>query len=352
MPFSRPTLPQLIDRAAADIETRLPGTDARLRRSNLGVLSRVHAGAVHGLYGYLDWLARQIMPDSAEMEHMERWAAIWGVSRKPGSPSRGPVTFAGSNGSVVPLGTLLQRSDGAEYATDEDVSVAGGSATVTVTAVEPGLGGNTEAYSSLTLVSPVSGVQGTATVSAAGLTGGADTEDDASLRERLLDRIQEPPHGGARFDYRKWALEVPGVTRAWAYPLELGLGTVSVRFVTDDDPGGLIPDGPKVEEVQAYIDERRPVTADVTVVAPVAVALDFTIEALQPDTAAVREAIEAELADLLRRSAEPGGTILLSHIREAISIAEGEHDHVLLSPSADVTHAAGEIAVMGSVTWA
>ena len=47
MPFTRPTLTTLIDRGAADIESRLAGSDARLRRALLNVLVRAHAGAVH-----------------------------------------------------------------------------------------------------------------------------------------------------------------------------------------------------------------------------------------------------------------------------------------------------------------
>ena len=76
MSFERPDLPTLIERAIADIESRLTGADARLRRSNLNVLARVHSGAAHGLYGYLDWLAKQILPDSADAEFLERHARI------------------------------------------------------------------------------------------------------------------------------------------------------------------------------------------------------------------------------------------------------------------------------------
>ena len=94
----------------------------------------------------------------------------------------------------------------------------------------------------------------------------------------------------------------------------------------------------------------RPVTAQETVAAPVADPLDFAI-ALTPDTAEVRAAVEAELRDLIAREAEPGGTILISHIREAISIAAGETDHVLASPAGNVTAAAGAIVTMGAVTW-
>jgi len=350
MPFSRPALPTLIARAEADIETRLPGADARLRRSNLNVLARVHSGAAHGLYGYLDWIARQVLPDTAESEMLERHASIWKVPRLAAAPAIGAVVFTGTNGATIPVGTPLLRSDGAEYVTTAEGVVAGGSVEVGVTASAVGQVGNAVAASVLNLEAPIAGVNSTATVTAGALTGGADIESDDSLRARLLARIQAPPHGGASHDYVAWALEVAGVTRAWCYPQELGLGTVTVRFVRDDDASP-IPDAGEVAAVQAYIDALRPVTADLTVVAPVAVPLDFTIS-ITPDTSAIRAAIEAELRDLLRRESEPGATILLSHIREAISLAAGENDHTLTVPAANVTHAVGEMATFGTITWA
>jgi len=349
MSFSRPDLPTLINRAEADIETRLPGADARLRRSNLNVLARVHSGAAHGLYGYLEWIARQVIIDTADGDMLERHASIWGVERKAASPAVGNVTVTGTNGAIVPADSTLARSDGAQYTTDAEATIAGGTATIAVTAVEGGQAGNASAASSLSFDTPIAGVSATATVASGGLTGGADIETDDDLRARLLARIQAPPHGGAQHDYVAWALEVPGVTRAWVYPAELGLGTVTVRFVRDDDASP-IPDAGEVAAVQAHIDSVRPVTADVTVVAPIAVPLNFTID-LTPDTAAIRAAVEAELRDLLLRESEPGATILLSHIREAISLASGENDHILSVPAANVTHAVGEMATFGTITW-
>lgn len=350
MPFARPTFAELIDRAAADIEAGLPGTDARLRRSNLAVIARVHAAAVHGLYGYLDWLARQLMVDTADADFLARYAAIWGIQRVAASFATGTVTASGSNGSVVPAGTRLVRADGTAYVSTADATVASGTAAVTVLAEVAGAAGNAETGVSLTLVLPVAGISSGAVVASPGIAQGADEESDTALRARLLARIQAPPMGGAAHDYVAWAKEVPGVTRAWCYPLELGAGTVVVRFVRDDDDS-LIPSGPEVAAVQAYIDARRPVTAAVTVAAPTAVPLNLTI-ALTPDTVAVRDAVVAQLQDLIRREAEPGATILLSHIREAISVAAGETNHVLSVPSANVTHAAGQIATLGTVTWA
>ena len=45
MPYDRPTLEELTDQLIADIDSRLEGTDPRLRRSFLGVLSQSLSGA-------------------------------------------------------------------------------------------------------------------------------------------------------------------------------------------------------------------------------------------------------------------------------------------------------------------
>lgn len=349
MPFNRPTLSTLIDRARDDFDARLPGADSRLRRSVLDVLARIHAAATNALYGFLDWIARQVFPDTAEAEQLARWAAIWGVARKASEPATGPVTATGANGSAIPAGTLLVRSDGAEYLTTADALIAAGIAALTVEAVAAGQAGNSPTSQRLVFSSPVAGVNAGALIGAGGLAGGADEEEDEALRARLLDRIRRPPHGGNAFDYRRWTLEVSEVTRAWVYPMQLGPGTVTVAFVMDGRED-MIPTPADVAVVDAYLEERRPVTAALTVIAPTPQPLDFTISAA-PATAEVQAAIVAELEDLLFREAEPGGTILISHMREAVSLAAGEYDHQLMTPQGNVTAAAGSIFVLGAINW-
>jgi uncharacterized phage protein gp47/JayE len=348
--FNRPALPELIQRVRNDVLSRL-STDDVLRRTDAEVYARVMGGVAHGLYGFIEWLSKQVIYDTAEAEYLERWCSIWGINRKVAAPATGTVTFTVQAGSLIPSGTLLQALDGVQYQTSTDATLTVPSATATVTALVPAAAGNRATGQNLTLVSPVVGVQSTATASL--LSGGADVETDDALRARLLARIQQPPHGGASSDYTAWALEVPGVTRAWVYPAELGLGTVTVRFVRDNDGTGtaIIPDAGEVAAVQAYIDARRPVTAQLTVVAPAAVPLSFTIQGLFPATLTVQAAVQAELADLLLREAVPGGIILLSHIRAAISAAAGETDYVLIAPLANVTNSTGNMSTMGSITW-
>lgn len=352
MPFARPSIQELIERTQADLESRLPGVDAHLRRSVVAALARMNAGQAHGLHGHLAWEARQIIYDTADAEILARWASVWGVPRLAATYASGPVSFSGTNGTVIPAATQVETGDGRAYTTDVDVTISGGSAQVDVTAVEPGAAGNQSGGVTLSLVSPIAGVDSQATVAAGGLTGGADTESDDSLRQRLLQRIQNPPQGGAKNDYITWALSAhPDVTRAWVYPNALGLGTVTVRVMTDGPTANGIPTQTVIDAVDAYIQGKRPVTADVSVVAPVAAPLAIHIANLRPDTQAVRDAIAASIADMIRRDAEPGGTIEISHIRAAISVAAGETDHTLVSPIADVTHAANEIAVPGALTW-
>lgn len=350
MPFSRPDLATLIDRISSDINSRLPGADARLRRAVLNILARAEAGATHGLYGHQAWIARQIIVDTAESDYLERWASVWGLSRKAPVAATGSITLAGTDGYTAPAGSVLTRSDGAEFTLDADAAIASGTATASVTASTPGTAGDSAAGTTLTFASPIAGIQAEATVGSGGITGGADTETDDELRTRLVERIQNPPQGGASEDYVTWALAVSGVTRAWCFPQEIGAGTVTVRFVTDDAPGGIIPDAATVQAVQDYIDGQRPVTATVYAVAPVAAPIDFTIK-LTPNTQAVQDAVTTELKDLITREASPGGKILLSHINEAISVAAGETDHQLVAPTADVTNTTGQIATMGTITW-
>jgi len=350
VPFNRPTLQDLITRIGSDIESRLPGVDAKLRRQVLSVIGRSLAGATHGLHGHLDWLALQILPDTADDALLDRHGVIWDVPRKQAAAATGDLTFTGVTGAVIPAATLVQRSDGAEFVTNVDATLAAGTISTAVTALAAGSDGNTEAASTLTLVNPIAGCNNAATVGASGIEGGADLESDDALRGRIIARIQAPPHGGSVDDYEMWALAVAGVTRAWVSPGLLGSGTVGVYIVCDGQEGSIIPDAGTVLAAQVYIDARRPVTAQPTVFAPTATPVNFTI-AVTPDTVAVRTAVEAELVDLLRREAEPGGPVLLSHIREAISLAVGETDHVLTIPAADVLMASGELAILGTITW-
>lgn len=349
MAFLRPTLTELADRITQDLVTRMEIGSAVLRRAIVRVHALAMAGAAHMMHGHLEHLSKQIFPDLSEDDYLVRQAALFGLSIRAAEFAVGTVEFTGVNGTVIPEDTVLLRDDGAEYKTDAEVTIAAGVADAAVTAVLAGAGGNADAATVLTLESPIAGVDSEATVDGDGLSAGSDEETVAQLRTRLLERLRNPPHGGTAADYVAWAKEVPGVTRAWCYPMELGLGTVTVRFTRDDDVS-IIPSAPEIEAVQEHIDELRPVTADVTVVAPIAAPLDFTLH-IEPDNSATRAAVEAELEDLILRTSEPAGTTLLSQIEVAVGVAEGIEDFTIWSPTTDTIRPTGQLTTMGTITW-
>lgn len=356
VPFVRPTLAELIDRVRGDLRGRLEIEGPLLRRAVVDVLGSVWGGAVHTLYGFLDWLAKQLHGHSAEREQLLRKAAMYGITPAPATFATGNVTAIGTPGSPIPIDTILRLDDSTAYrvTTGQAIDVSG-LATLPVVAVLAGSAANLPEDASLTFESPIAGVNATATVAVDGIAGGEEEEGTEELRDRYLLRLREPPTGGSDQDYEAWALAVPGVTRAWVYPHELGLGTVVVRFVLDGETD-IFPDAGAVAAVQAKLDAERLTTDEPTALAPTALAVNFTLHVV-PDNADTRAAVAAELADLLVRVAAPGdgagrGTVLLSQARTAIGIAAGVTDYTLTVPAADVVPGIGELPKVGTITWA
>lgn len=362
MPFVRPTLGAIIDRVQGDIKGSL-GITTILRRSFLAALSRAVAGASHVLHGHLVFISRQIFPDQAEAEFVERWGSIYGLERNPAVFTQLQIDVTFTAAATVSAGTIYQRSDQTEYTVNADI-VATGAGVVQgiITASVAGSNGNLDDGQTVSLQSPIADVETDALVDST-VTEGEDEESDELYQQRIVDRIQNPPAGGTVEDYKAFAFTVSGVTRVWVLPGHLGLGTVGITFVEDNDTPSIIPDPPEVAAVQLAIDERKPVTADATVFAPDDNPVDMTIS-ITPNTAAVQAAITEELRDLFARESQVRGAfqgvnspsytgiIPLSRINEAISLAEGEQDHVLVTPTSNPQPSnVGGILTLGTLTF-
>ncbi len=195
-----------------------------------------------------------------------------------------------------------------------------------------------------------------AAVASDGLGGGADIEDDESLRARVLDRKRRPPQGGAYSDYEQFARKVPGVVKAWAWPFADGPGTVGVWFLFAGR-SNLIPSAPDIIAVREELESRRLIRAGLSVSAPLPMPVAITIAGLGRDTDEVRFDIEASLAAMFLDRAKPGVAVepfVLSRswIGEAISKAAGEDRHVLAEPLTDLVFTDGQYPVLGEVTYA
>lgn len=353
MPLTIPTKRELREFVRDQILARVPEAGALLPFSTERGLADAAAGLSHLEHAHLQWISRQMLPDTAETEWLDRHADIWlEQPRKLPTLAAGSVTVMGDPGGVVPVGAILTTST-LDFEVLEELTLVGTTGTVSVRAVDPGAAGNLPTGTVLSFLVAHSGIEAQATVATA-FTGGTDEESDDSLRDRLLQHIQDPPQGSARSDYYEWARSVPGITRAWISPLEQGLGTVVVRVMADDlraDNGGL-PTEDDLAAVRAAIEARRPVTAhDFWVVAPIPEPVDLTISGLSKRDSVTKGNIEAALRRAILRRARPGQTFYRSWLAEAISSAAGEVYHDLEATNV-LMPSPGHMATLGSITYA
>jgi uncharacterized phage protein gp47/JayE len=348
--FVRTTLPGLIQRAQTDIEAKLRGSAARLPLTNLDALAAMSAGQADEQLDAIDFYATQIHVTTATETWLERHGSEWGVPRKGATVGTGKVWIYVTPGTDVPSGTLFQTDARTQViTTSAGSSPIGQAIMVDGAAVLTGPSGNLPSGTMLNTVNPVRGVTGAMLETT--FAGGNDIEGIEAYRNRILARIQQPPEGGAGYDYLNWMLAYPGCTRSWVKPKEQGIGTVVCRFAMDDTYTAGIPSAEEVARMAQWIDVRRPVTAEVFVYSPVPRPIAVTVLDLSPNTVQVQTAVKAELEDMLVRQAEPGSTVEISWFWEAVSVASGERSHKIVTPADSVTMLPGQLGVLGDLQF-
>ena len=358
MPWSTPTLRTVRGLVRDAIAAALPGSDATPANSVLRVVSDAMGALCHLTLQYIDWLALQLLPDTAEREWLDRHGQIWLVNAD-GSKGRKLATLSNGTGSftvvtagstvVMPQYTVVNNI-AFSYETMADATVTDAPTTVAIRALDPGIAGNLLPGAPLTPV----GAPGIAPGEVTELDGGTDDETDDELRYRVLKRIREPPQGGDKTDYEQWALAVPGCTRAWCGPNEMGPGTVTVRVMFDDlrASNGGFPTQQDLDAVTTYVDTVRPVAVkDFWVLSPIAQRCDVHIGHLDPDTTSVRAAIEQSLRDMLFVMQAPGQTIFAAWKSYAIMNTPTVVSFDLLNNTDDVMQSPGHMGVLGDIFY-
>jgi uncharacterized phage protein gp47/JayE len=346
--------------------------------SVLRVMSDANAGLAYLVMLYINWLSNQLLPDTAETTFLDRFASIWlknfGGGRKTATFASGSVLVTGIAGVVVPLGTQFSAQSASAssssvpvtviYQSTAQVTIGSTPTPVNLVALTAGSAGNLDPQTIISFATAIAGANGIVTV--VSMTGGADQESDALLRARVLQRIQQPPMGGAATDYIAWAESIPGVTRAWCNPNEMGIGTVTLRFMMDElraTPGNYLssgfPTSVDVAAVQAYVNSVRPVTAqDIFVVSPIPEPVNFVLGNLSPsDPGTVQNIVTSVNNMLLLKGApanavdgvtQPGQTIYAAWVSDAIYEAAGVNFFDLVMADHAMPNN-GALAVLGDV---
>lgn len=362
MPFFRPSVEQIRRRRISDFEYELSSQNARLDNTVENALAVSGAGSSHGLHGHLDDAARNAFPHLADDERLRQWATFFGVYQIEATRSVGTGLFSPNAAldTLLPVGTILTRSDGVEYEVLEDTLIIGANIVTEapVRARVAGAAGDLEAGADLSISTPVVGISSSLVVGT-DIAGGLDEESTEALRTRLLARIDSPPQGGGPGDYVSWAKLVPGVTRAWEYPHAPKVGYVTVLFMRDLDLDPF-PDPTEVAAVAAKMAEFAPIIAPAPIAAApfqqnIALSIDLTIE---PGfvLADVKIAIYQAIRDMLAVRFAPlavDGVLYKSWISEAISSVPGELDHKLTIPVGDLPVLAASLPVLpdAGITW-
>lgn len=211
--------------------------------------------------------------DETSGRFIDKNAAGYGITRKPGTAASVLLTFTGSAGTTIPAGRLCVTQDGLGFATDEALTLGeDGSGTVMATADAVGTAYNVRAGAIISMQQAVSGV--TALTNEEAAAGGTDPETDAALFARLDAYKKTPPTSGNDQHYHQWALAVNGVGAASVIRCWDGPGTVKV-IIADM---ALRPVEEELRaEVAAYIETQRPVTAEVTVESAAGVPVEVSV---------------------------------------------------------------------------
>lgn len=360
--ISIPTVAQIRDQIISDIEAKIGQTIPALPKAFFRVLATALAGAMALLYRFGAWAYDQIFPQTAGAEALALIGEQYGIVRLPAVAAVLTATATGVNTTVIPSGTLWQAG-GIVYQQTADATIAVGVATVTVEALTTGDASNQAVSSTISLTSPIAGVDSDATV-AGTTTTGEDAESIELYRARIIQRLQTRPQGGATPDYIAWALEVPGIVKAFAFRTDDGEVTV---YPLVSLTGTRIPDAGKLAEVEAYVSDtsRRPLCANVLAEAMTERTMAITVTAIQPDNTDTRQAAEdAWTAYFLRAFPQqyadeslPTNLVSLAGLY-AEALGAGVRSVTMTmtingagSPAESYTLLDNEIIKIGAVTW-
>ena len=224
-------------------------------------------------------------------------AAQNSVTRDPGAFATGEIEITTTSDAVVVNEGFRVTTGGTEplaFVTTEEVTPADGSTTVTaaIEAAERGSEYNVGSDTITVMPSPPPGVQGL--TNPAATTGGEDAETNAELRARAQQAIVQNSGGGTTGGIEG------GIVSAFD-----GVATADVivdEFENATPPYAdvIVDGGPSDAEVQARIDELRPVGITHNLIRPAQITIDVTadVTGTDVDVSALESAVTEYIGEL------------------------------------------------------
>lgn len=253
---------------------------------------------IYQVMQYADYAGKMSFLTYAKGEYLDNLAALRGVRRRDKTAAATVLQFSISEPieSVVsiPAGCRVTNGNDIYFATDEyaEIPAGGTSVTIPATCTEAGAAGNGFAAGELNILVNtlpyIASVTNTATT-----YGGADREDDESLKERIY--------------YYPNTYSTAGPVGSYEYHAKAAFPDISDVVVRSDKPGEVdvyfirrdgIPDEAMIQKVKEHLDDRsiRPITDNIMVKAPTVQTYDISMTYYIP--ASSRAAVSAIQANV------------------------------------------------------
>lgn len=245
----------------SDIETQISQSVPLLPVAFVRVLAKAFGGSLVLLYKYTGFVSLQTFVASASIRPttingisltpLIEWGRLIGVGDPlPATPAELTIEIVVTDqtGDPIPAGTqLVYEPTGVIYLTQTTILRDDATKLVNIVATSDQSGGsgvgavgNIPVGATVSFTSPLIDLGRDAAVTVV-VTTGADAEDlDLVYRQRVVDRFQKRPQGGALADLEGWAEETPGIINA--YPYTDLPGSVAVYCEADVESSGS-PDG-------------------------------------------------------------------------------------------------------------
>jgi uncharacterized phage protein gp47/JayE len=308
--------------------------------SAFGTYLRLAAQASLEARAFARALAPQLLVTRATGAWLDEHARGMGLERKPARPARLRLRCVASAsgtfppGALVGLGELRYRVQG-PYAPE-----------ALVDGVSEGVGSRYTLPVGAVLY-PVTVVPGLERLEVAEvLEAGQDEETDEELRARLLISWPALSRGSTYHAYMSWALEVPEVRKVKVLDQHpRGQGTVDVVIA----PARGLPSPELIAQVQALVDERRPVTANALVRGPTPRTLNLSLRLHRLPGSPPLEAWRSWALDFLH-GLGIGEPFWPSRLMDRLHDYGGLEAVEVLTPAAPVVPAQDELLVPGEVS--
>lgn len=240
----------------------------------------VVAEAIIRLMNNQNYVGKQNLLKYAAGDNLDALGAFSDTDRIPASAATTTLQItlsaARTQETIVPAGTRVASTDGLYFATDEDAAILAGSTTATVKATCQTVGdkGNGLLPGEIkNIVDPVAYVA--SIVNTTTSAGGADVEDDDDYRERIHEAPERFSTAGPTGAYEYWTKSANSgiIDVAVTSP---SAGAVEIRPLMT---GGALPEQELLDAVKTVVsaDKVRPLTDNVSVVAPDTVSYDITL---------------------------------------------------------------------------